>query len=98
MSWKVLGPIVAVVSLSALGCHSEVVVRTAPPPERAEAETRAPSAQHFWIRGHWQWDGRAYVWTPGRWEVRRTHEVWVAGHWRATSGGYVWVPGHWVTR
>ncbi|APR79876.1 lipoprotein, putative [Minicystis rosea] len=100
MSWKVLGPIVAsvVVSLSTTGCSSQVVVRSAPPAERQEAVAAAPSAQHFWVRGHWHWDGARYDWIAGRWETRRTHEVWVPGHWRQVSGGWVWEEGRWTTR
>jgi hypothetical protein len=99
MSWKVLGPIVASVLLSMTsGCTSHVVVRTQPPPERMETVAAAPSAEHFWVRGHWQWNGGEYVWVPGHWEVRRPREVWVPGHWRAMSGGWVWEEGHWTTR
>ena len=100
MSWKVLGPIAALVfaAASAVGCTGELVVRSAPPPERVEAAPVAPSAQHFWVRGHWLWNGDRYVWAPGHYEVRRTREVWSPGHWRQVSGGWVWVRGRWVSR
>ena len=100
MSSKVLLPIVAVVvlSLSSLGCAGEVVVRTAPPADRVEVVTAAPSPQHFWIRGHWQWNGHQHVWEPGRWEIRREGAVWQAGSWRAEGGGWAWHDGRWVNR
>ena len=100
MSWKVLGPIVAgaLVSLATAGCHSDVVVRTAPPTDREERIEAAPSAEHFWVRGHWQWTGERYAWVTGYWETRRPREVWVGGHWRAVSGGWEWEEGRWVTR
>jgi len=99
MSWKVLGSIAASILLSSLsGCTGALVVRTAPPPERMETVSVAPSTDHFWVRGHWMWNGNQYVWVTGRWEVRRAREVWVPGHWRAVGGGYVWEAGHWTTR
>jgi hypothetical protein len=100
MSWKVLGPIAAcaALSLSALGCHTEVVVRQPPPPERVETVAAAPSAEHFWVRGHWEWNGAEWVWRPGHWETRRHHMVWKPGYWRDTGRGWVWVEGRWVER
>jgi WXXGXW repeat (2 copies) len=100
MSTKVLGSIAACVflSLTLLGCSSEVVIRTAPPAERVEVVGVAPSAQHFWIKGHWQWTGSDWAWTPGRWELRRASAVWQGGHWVAQRGGWVWVEGRWIDR
>ena len=85
-------------SLSSLGCSGEVVVRTAPPPEREEVVAVAPSPQHFWVRGHWAWNGGGYNWVPGHWEIRRPTAVWQPGRWRESGGGWVWVEGRWVER
>jgi hypothetical protein len=100
MSSKVLGPIAAClfVSLTSLGCAAEIVVPARPPAERVETVGAAPSAEHFWIRGHWQWDGREYAWVPGQWETRRATHVYQAGHWRDTGRGWTWVEGRWVQR
>jgi hypothetical protein len=99
MITKVIGSIaVVVLSLCAAGCEGRVVVRTPPPVERVEPVAVAPSAEHFWVKGHWQWVGDQYAWLPGHWEVRRTREVWVPGHWRPYAGGHVWEEGHWVAR
>lgn len=100
MRLPVLAPIVtsALLSLFVAGCSAEVVVRSAPPPDREEPAVRAPSDNHFWVRGHWEWNGRDYQWVAGHWEARRATHVWVAGHWRHVSGGYVWAPGRWTTR
>lgn len=95
MSWKLVGPIVA---LALAGCSAQVTVRSAPPPERVETVTAAPSAQHFWVKGHWQYNGERYAWVPGRWEARRVNAVWAPGHWRRVSGGWVWVEGRWLRR
>ena len=100
MSAKVLGTIVVCVfvSLSALGCSGEVVVRTAPPTEKVEVVGVAPSPEHIWLKGHWHWNGAEYVWIAGRWEVRRAGFVWAEGHWVPRGGGFVWVDGRWVAR
>lgn len=99
MNMHALGWTVAcVVSLCALGCAGTVVVHAQPPPERAEVATAAPSPQHFWVPGHWHWDGRAYQWMPGHWEARRVSHVWVRGHWRRVGGGWTWVEGRWTSR
>jgi hypothetical protein len=75
---------------------AEVVVRVAPPAPIVETRVVAPSPHHVWIAGYHRWDGRAYVWVPGRWEVPpREHAVWVAPQWRHRSDGYVFVEGRW---
>lgn len=84
---------------AALGIGSaqaEVVVKVAPPRPVVEERTVAPSAAHVWIGGYHTWDGSAYVWTPGRWEVPpRPHAVWVAPRWVHRRDGYVFVEGRW---
>ncbi len=103
----------AFVGLSSAGCVVErrtvvqepqaqvddgVEVNEAPPAEQEEVVTVAPSREHIWIRGHWQWSGRRYVWVPGHWETRRAGYEWVPGHWKRTARGYVWVSGRWARR
>lgn len=100
MNWKLVAPTIASLAfaLSSLGCAAEVVVHRRPPTERVEVVTSAPSANHIWIRGHWQWNGSDYVWNPGHWETRQVNASWSPGHWRESGSGWVWVPGRWVTR
>jgi hypothetical protein len=75
---------------------AEVVVKVAPPAPIVETRPVAPSHDHVWIAGYHRWDGNAYVWTPGRWEVPpRPHAVWVAPKWTHRHDGYVFVEGHW---
>ncbi len=88
----------AALALSVLGCATEVVVRSPPPAERVEVAATPPSPEHFWIKGNWRWDGREFLWVPGRWEIRRAAALWQAGHWRESGGGWVWVEGRWVSR
>jgi hypothetical protein len=75
---------------------ADVVVKVAPPAAIVETRGAAPSPQHVWIAGYHRWDGKAYVWTPGRWEVPpRPHAVWVAPRWVHKGDGYVFVDGRW---
>jgi hypothetical protein len=71
------------------------VVRVREPLQPAEVVAVAPSPNHLGIRGYWARSGRAWVWVPGRWEVRRPGHDWVEGHWARRAHGWVWVPGHW---
>jgi hypothetical protein len=84
------------VALAIGSAYAEVVVRVAPPALIVEQRTVAPSPNHVWISGYHRWDGNAYVWVPGRWEVPpRPHAVWVAPRWVHRHGGYVFVEGRW---
>ena len=76
---------------------TRVYVRVGPPAPVAEVRVVAPSPQHVWVAGYHRWDGGAYVWVPGRWELPPAHRhAWVAGHWaHHASHGYYWVDGHW---
>jgi WXXGXW repeat (2 copies) len=76
--------------------HAEVVVQVSPPRAIVEHRVVRPSRDHVWIGGYHRWDGRAYVWEPGRWELPpRPHAVWVAPRWTHRHDGYVFVEGRW---
>ena len=75
---------------------AEVFVQVGPPRAVVEHRPARPGSRHVWIAGYHRWDGRAYVWEPGRWEVPpREHAVWVAPRWEHRSGGYAFVEGRW---
>ena len=75
---------------------AEVVVRVAPPRAIVEERGIRPSRDHVWVGGYHRWDGNAYVWTPGGWQMPpRPHQHWVAHHYVRRNGGYVLVEGHW---
>ena len=75
---------------------AEIVVRIAPPHDVVERRVAAPSRGHVWIAGYHRWDGNAYVWVPGRWELPpRPHAHWVRHRWVHRRGSYVFVEGHW---
>jgi hypothetical protein len=73
-----------------------VFVQNAPPPDRREYITEAPSPDHVWIRGYWSWQGGAWLWMSGHWERRHHHDdQWEQGHWVQTAHGWEWHDGHW---
>jgi hypothetical protein len=75
---------------------AEVVITTRPPRAIVEHRVVRPSANHVWIAGYHRWDGHAYAWTPGRWELPpRPHAVWVAPRYVHRHDGYVFVDGRW---
>jgi hypothetical protein len=75
---------------------AEVVVKVAPPAAVVETRPAAPGAGYVWISGYQNWNGSAYVWVPGKWEMPpRAHARWVAHRWVHRNGGYVMVEGHW---
>ena len=75
---------------------ADIVVKVRPPALKVEHRSERPSVKHVWIGGYHRWDGNAYVWEPGRWEVPpREHAVWVAPKWEHRNGGYVFVEGRW---
>lgn len=87
-----------VLALSASPAEARrIYVRVGPPRVRVvEVRTVAPSPRHDWIGGFHRWDGRAYVWVPGRWDLApRARAVWVPGHWRHTRHGWYWIEGRW---
>jgi hypothetical protein len=75
---------------------AEVVVRVGPPRAIVEHRVVRPSPRHVWIAGYHRWDGRAYVWEPGRWELPpRERAVWVAPRWEHRHDGYYFREGRW---
>jgi hypothetical protein len=74
----------------------EVVVKTRPPHAIVEVRGARPSSGHVWVSGYQNWNGNAYAWSPGRWEVPPSpRQRWEAHHWVHRNGGYVLVEGRW---
>jgi hypothetical protein len=75
---------------------ADVVVKVRPPRAVIEHRSPAPSRRHVWIRGYQRWDGRAYVWEPGRWEAPpRAHARWIGPRWTHRRGGWAFREGRW---
>jgi hypothetical protein len=73
-----------------------IYVRIAPPAPIVEVRTVAPSPRHVWVEGYHRWDGKVYVWVPGRWSVPPRHAaVWVPPHWVHHKRGWYFVGGRW---
>ena len=86
------GCLIGLISASA----ADVVIKLRPPVAVRERRTERPTPRHVWINGYHRWDGNAYVWEHGRWELPpREHAVWVAPRYVHRDGGYVFVEGHW---
>src|SRR5436189_1653735 len=67
-----------------------------PPPLRVEATGRPPGPEYVWVSGHYEWNGRQYIWRAGRW-VPKPYEraIYMEGYWEQRAGGWIWVPGTW---
>ena len=75
---------------------ADIVVKVKPPALKVEHRPDRPSPKHVWVGGYHRWDGNAYVWEPGKWDLPpREHAVWVAPRWEHRGGGYVFVEGRW---
>jgi hypothetical protein len=75
---------------------ARVYVKIAPPAPIAEVKVAAPGPGYVWVGGFHRWNGKAYVWVPGRWALPpRAGVVWVGGHWKHNAHGWHWVEGRW---
>jgi hypothetical protein len=75
---------------------ADIVVKTAPPKAVVEHRAPAPSRNHVWLKGYQRWDGSAYTWEPGRWEVPpRANAKWVAPRWTHRKDGWAFTEGRW---
>lgn len=96
----------ALIATLALGCFAaeistasaqsgEIIIRTAPPPPRAEARGSL-RAGYEWVPGYWRWEGRRHAWVSGHWERARSGYVWQPARWDHRYNGWVFIPGRWV--
>ena len=77
--------------------RGRLYVRVGPPAPVYETRIVAPGPGYVWIGGYHTWDGRAYVWVPGRWDrAPRANARWVPARWvRDGRHGWYLVEGHW---
>jgi len=103
-----IGPRVALLIFSAVGCLAATAVSNAPSvspapivdkpltPAANDTPGEQPTPQHAWIPGHWRWSEGAYVWESGHWEIPPAPTVvWHAPEWRQQGSGYVLREGFW---
>jgi YXWGXW repeat-containing protein len=88
-------------SLAMLGIGGAVQARdiaveigVAPPPERVEV-VPAPRPGYIYERGHYTWDGRAYVWSEGRFIEERPGHVYAPPVIEHRGEHYYFRSGHW---
>ncbi len=82
-------------SISALA-DAQISVRIRPVYTERERPL-APSRNHVWVSGEWNWNHGRYEHSDGYWAQppsRRNHR-YNEGHWKNTRHGFVWVPGGW---
>jgi hypothetical protein len=77
--------------------RGRVYVRVGPPAPIVETRVVAPGPGYVWVPGYHAWDGRAYVWRPGRWDrAPRRNARWVSARWvHDRRNGWYLVEGHW---
>jgi hypothetical protein len=86
--------VLALSSLWAPGCASNVAPVT-PPPPLTERVPDAPADDYVWIPGRWIWRGGGYLWAPGHWAVPpRPGARWVPDKWSPAKTTPD-VPAHW---
>jgi hypothetical protein len=75
---------------------ADVVVRIAPPRAVVEHRDARPSRDHVWVPGFHRWDGHAYAWERGHWELPpRAHARWVAPRWEHRGKEWRFREGRW---
>lgn len=102
--WKTFfgATLIAVTMSTSMACvaaapRGRVYVRVAPPAPLAERRIVAPGPGYVWIPGYHSWNGRAYLWRPGRWErAPRRNARWVPARWvHDGRRGWYLIEGHW---
>ena len=72
----------------------EVEIGVAPPPPREEI-VPAPHPGYIYERGHYTWDGRAYVWSEGRFIEERPGHIYAPPVVEHRGEHYYFRSGHW---
>ena len=77
---------------------SAMFVANAPPAAKDEVRPAAPSGDHVWIKGHWEWSvsEETWIWAVGFWAVPPDEgATWVDPEYGDNNGDWMYVPGHW---
>jgi hypothetical protein len=55
----------------------------------------APTVEHIWIPGCWQWNTNRYAWRPGFWSGGYANWCWIPARHVWTPRGYFYSNGYW---
>lgn len=67
-----------------------------PPPPNPETIPPSPAANAVWVPGFWSFDGRAYTWVTGKWEIPPPNaHAYMPAHWEYQGDRYVYVASSW---
>ena len=55
----------------------------------------APTVEHIWIPGCWNWTQNRYVWRPGYWSGGYSEWVWIPARYHWTPRGFYYCNGYW---
>jgi hypothetical protein len=76
--------------------QAQVIIQAAPPAPQYETVPVAPSPNHIWVHGNWQWNGGRYIWIAGHWDMPpQAGQIWIPAHYDRNGPGWMFVPGHW---
>jgi hypothetical protein len=107
-----LAALALVLPMTIGGCHctlhsyggttaQPIYVATAPPLPKAETKTPAPSGNHAWVDGHWDWSeaDKNWVWVEGSWKIPPSNDwEWVPPKYEDREDIGVYTPGHWSAK
>ncbi len=80
-----------------IGVKEQSIAYLPEPPRSQERgpSSSAPSDDHFWLPGCWEYRNNDYAWRPGYWAPHQQDWVWVPAHYDWTPNGYVYCDGYW---
>lgn len=62
-----------------------------------EFKPEAPTSQHVWVKGHYEYKSGKYYWINGAYVLGLENQTWVDGKWvlNESSNMYSYSPGYW---
>lgn len=71
-------------------------LQTAPPVSLDQGPVgSAPTAEHIWVPGCWNWTVNRYAWRPGYWSGGYSNWLWIPARYNWTPRGYYYCNGYW---
>ena len=98
MRWLAVAATVFLIGTGVAGAQPPPPGYAQVPPPREERVPPPRGPREIWEPGHWQWNGRRYIWVAGHYVERRPqYGHYEPGHWVWAPGQnrYVWRSAHW---